>query len=405
MSTNIDDNRIALAIPPILRLAFRPFFLAGALFSIAAISWWVWFWAFPFNWQPYGGPIWWHAHEMVFGFACSIIVGFLLTAVKNWTGSTGLRGLPLLSLFTLWLLGRLALGLSFLTSVFPLFDWLVFLDLLFLPAAAIAMFYPVFKARQWRNLFFAPVLLVFAGMNGVSHWAVLNDNPELAIRTLHSAILLVCLIIAIMGGRVIPMFTANGTGTSKVAPVKWLDQLSLLSLILIVASSIYGFNDLPNQWLSPLFGVAAMANSVRFYRWGFWRCGKVPLLWSLHIAYAFLPIGLFVALLYFNGFDVNYSTTLHFFSVGAIGGMVLSMISRVSLGHVGLPLSPPKMMSIAFLSIITAVILRALVPTLMPWLTQWAVSSAGVFWVSAYGLFCWCYGPMLWSARVDGRPG
>lgn len=405
MPSNIDDNRIALAISPILRLAFRPFFLAGALFSIAAIGWWVWYWAAPSNWQPYGGPIWWHAHEMVFGFACLIIVGFLLTAVKNWTGTTGLRGWPLLSLFGLWLLGRLALALSFLTDASSFFGGFVFLDLLFLPAAAIAMFYPVFIVRQWRNMFFAPVLLVFAGLNGVSHWAVLNNDPELAIRILHSAILLVCLIIAIMGGRVIPMFTANGTGTTKVESIKWLDQVSLVSLILIVASSIYGLHNLPDSWISPLFAVAAITNSVRFYRWGFWRCANVPLLWSLHIAYAFLPIGLFVALFYFNGFGVSYSTTLHFLSVGAIGGMILAMISRVSLGHVGLPLSPPKIMSIAFLSIIAAAVLRVLVPTFLPWLTQWGVVFAGGFWVLAYGLFCLCYGPMLWSTRVDGRPG
>lgn len=405
MPTNIDDNRIALAIPPILRLAFRPFFLAGALFSIAAISWWVWYWFSPSSWQPYGGPVWWHAHEMVFGFACLIIVGFLLTAVKNWTGTTGLRGWPLLSLFILWLLGRLALAFSSSMTDSVFFSGLIFLDLLFLPAAAIAMFYPVYLVRQWRNMFFAPVLLVFAGINSVSHWAVVTDNPDLAIRMLHSAILLVCLIIAIMGGRVIPMFTANGTGTTQVAPLKWLDQISLISLILIVASSVFGLNELPNSWVSPLFTVAAVANSIRFCRWGFWRCAKVPLLWSLHGSYAFLPIGLFVALFYFNGFAVSYSATLHFFSVGAIGGMILAMISRVSLGHVGLPLLPPKMMSVAFLAITVAALVRVLVPTLMPWLTQWAVVSAGLLWVVAYGIFCLCYGRMLWSARVDGRPG
>mgnify|MGYP000022793314 CR=1 FL=1 len=406
MSVNIDDNRIALAIPPFLRLAFRPFFLGGAVFSMVAIGWWVWYWTFPGSWLPYGGPVWWHAHEMVFGFSCLIVVGFLLTAVKNWTGTTGLRGAPLFMLFALWVLGRCALALSFLLgdSLSPY--WIAFVDVLFLPAAAAAMFYPVYMVRQWRNMFFVPLLLLFTLLNGASHWAVLNDRPDLAVRALHSAIFLVCLVIAIMGGRVIPMFTANGTGTKKVMPIKWLDQLSLLSLNLIVASSIAGFENLPNSWISSLFAIAAAANAYRFIRWGFWKCGKVPLLWSLHIGYAFLPIGLIVTLLHFNDIAViSYSTAIHFFSVGAIGGMILAMISRVSLGHVGLPLTPPKTMSVAFILVLLAAIFRTIIPILAPSLIQWSIVSAGVLWMIAYGLFCLCYGPMLWSTRVDGRPG
>ena len=110
MPLNIDNSQTALPITPALRLAFRPLFLGGTLFSIIIVAWWSYFWLNPFNWQPYGGPIWWHGHEMLFGFGASIVVGFLLTAVQTWTGVTGLKGRPLLVLVLAWLLGRLLLA-------------------------------------------------------------------------------------------------------------------------------------------------------------------------------------------------------------------------------------------------------------------------------------------------------
>ena len=104
-----DNSHRAFDIPPPLRLAFRPLFLGGTLFSVIAIGWWIWFWLNPMAWSPYGGPVWWHGHEMLFGFGAAIVAGFLLTAVQNWTGVTGLRGWPLAVLVLFWALGRVLL--------------------------------------------------------------------------------------------------------------------------------------------------------------------------------------------------------------------------------------------------------------------------------------------------------
>jgi uncharacterized protein involved in response to NO len=135
MPLNITESHNNQAISPPLRLAFRPLFLGGTLFSIIVVAWWSYFWLNPFNWQPYGGPIWWHAHEMLFGFGVSIVVGFLLTAVQTWTGVVGLRGRPLLVLVLAWILGRLLLAFG---AGLP--HWVVMAgDLLFLIGAAIAM--------------------------------------------------------------------------------------------------------------------------------------------------------------------------------------------------------------------------------------------------------------------------
>ncbi len=401
MLLNIDDNRIALAIPPVLRLAFRVFFLAGSLFSIIAIAWWSWYWINPSAWNPYGGVLWWHGHEMIFGFAVAIVVGFLLTAVQTWTGVVGLRGLPLAALFVLWLSGRLAVGFGAGQPA----GWIAGIDSLFLLAAAAAMAYPVIKVKQWRNFLFVPILIALALLNFSSHYSVLIEQPVMALKILHAAIMLITLLVAIIGGRVMPMFTANGTGTRKVLPLKWLELSSLFSLLALVVLTFLGDDLLPRFLLPGLFFFAAMVNGWRFLRWGFWRCWQVPLLWSMHLAYGFIPLGLVAMGLYHAGVLLNGSVALHCFAVGTVGGMILAMISRVSLGHTGRLLAPPRLMSLAFALILLAAAVRVILPLLLPAYAAWGIAVAGLCWVLAYGIFCLCYAPMLLMARVDGRPG
>ena len=338
MPLNNDESQTAHAIPPVLRLAFRPLFIGGTLFSIIIIAWWSYFWLNPFNWQPYGGPIWWHGHEILFGFGASIVVGFLLTAVQTWTGVIGLRGRPLLVLALAWLLGRLLLAFG---ARLPL--WLVMAgDLLFLIFAAIAMAYPVFRAKQRQNMIFVPILAILALLNGISHWGVVTNQPEVAQLSLHGAIMMFVLIIAILAGRVIPFFTANGAGVEKKPPIKWLEIVSIVSIMLLVAVAFFGFNKVPSNLLLAFSGIAAIANGWRFLRWNGQHCAKIPLLWSLHLSYAFIPLGLIVLALFAAGHTSSLSAAMHCFTAGAMGGMILAMISRVTLGHTGRPLQPPQ---------------------------------------------------------------
>lgn len=401
MLLNIDDNRIALAIPPFLRLAFRPFFLCGTLFSLLAIAWWSWYWLNPSSWMPYGGPIWWHGHEMIFGFAAAIVVGFLLTAVQTWTGVVGLRGTPLAILLTFWLAGRLVL---FFGANLPL-QLPVLIDSLFLFSAALAMAYPVLRVRQWRNLMFVPILFALGLLNLMSHWGVLSEQPLLATKALHGGVMLITLVVAIIGGRVMPMFTANGTGTAKVAPIKWLELSSLFSLLAVAALAFSGYDLLPQGALVGLLAFSAVANGWRFGRWGFWRCWRLPLLWSLHFSFAFIPLGLIALALHHAGLLASGSAALHCFAVGAIGGMILAMISRVSLGHTGRLLEPPALMSAAFALILLSALVRVVLPALVPTYMNWGIALAGFSWVAAYGIFLVCYTPFLLAPRLDGRPG
>ncbi|MCF7981603.1 MAG: NnrS family protein [Pseudomonadales bacterium] len=401
MSLNIDDNRIALAILPLFRLAFRPLFLGGTLFSIIVIAWWSYFWLNPSNWHPYGGPIWWHGHEMLFGFGVAIVVGFLLTAVQTWTGVIGIRGKPLIGLAASWLLGRLLLAFG---ADLPY--WLVMVgDLLFLILSTIAMAYPVLRARQWRNLMFVPILALLALLNGVSHWGVVTEQPLVAQTSLHGAIMMFVLIISILGGRVIPFFTANGAGVERKAPVQWLEITSLTSIILLVSIAFIGFNRVPNTLLVLLSAIATVTNGWRFSRWGGQHCAKIPLLWSLHLAYAFIPLGFIALTLYGAGYMKNLSAALHCFTAGAMGGMILAMISRVTLGHTGRPLKPPALISLAYVFVLSGALVRVIFPGWFPETSGWAIGTAGVLWILGYGIYCYYYAPMLVTTRADGRPG
>ncbi|WP_250656184.1 NnrS family protein [Alkalimarinus coralli] len=399
--SNVDNMNAAMAIPPILRLAFRPLFLGGTLFSIIALCWWAYFWVAPFDWQPYGGPVWWHGHEMLFGFGAAIVVGFLLTAVQSWTGVPGLKGNKLAVLALAWLLGRL-----FIAFGGSLPGWLVaVVDLSFLLLSAMAMAYPVLKVKQWRNLMFVPILLVLMILNGVSHWGVLTDNALTALHSLHGAILLIALVVSIIGGRVIPFFTANASSYTRLPNIGWLDGLSIGSIIALVVIGFVGFSVVPQPLLAVLSLLAAVSNGWRFMRWGIAHTLSTPLLWSLHFSYLFVPVGMIALFLYSMGWLGNISIALHCLTVGAMGGMILAMISRVTLGHTGRKLQPPKLMTLGYILILTAAVVRVLLPWLVPPLANWGIVAAAVLWVAAYSIYLRYYGPMLVTTRADGRPG
>ncbi len=401
MPLNIDNTKTEMAIPPILRLAFRPLFLLGTLFSVITIGWWVHFWSAPFQWAPYGGVLWWHGHEMLFGFGVAIVTGFLLTAVKTWTSVPGIRGKWLAGLVLTWVSGRLLISFSSGIN-----DWLIAsVDIAYLVLSAIAMAYPVFKVKQWRNLMFVPILLTLAGLNVISHWAVNTNQPVLAMHSLHATIMLFTLIISILGGRVIPAFTANTTGQKKATPIMGLEIVSILSILSMITIAFIGFDRVDPKWLSTIALITAITNGIRFMRWGIQHTGSIPLLWSLHLSYIFIPLGFALISLNAAGLMNNISAALHSFTIGAIGGMILAMISRVTLGHTGRPLKAHPMINWGFVSIIVATLVRVVLPTWLPEYYSLSISLAGILWILAFGLFLIFYTPMLVKKRADGQIG
>ncbi|MDT7526008.1 MULTISPECIES: NnrS family protein [Idiomarinaceae] len=398
----ITDLQIEQKMWPLLRQAFRPMFLLGASFSALAITLWLLVLAQVIELPVYGQTLFWHSHEMIFGFVAAIIVGFLLTAVQNWTGLRATHGRALGILTAVWVLGRLGLLVG---AWLPW--WLVAaVDLLFLPLAAILLAVPLIAVKQQRNLFFVPVLFLLTLCNALMHFGLQTGQYEIQQLGSQNAVWLVTLLMAIVGGRVLPMFTANGTMTPKAEPIVWLDRIGLGSLWLIFVLNITNFSAMvPALVMALLFATSALALAIRCARWRIWITWKVPLLWSLHVAYWFIPIGLALYALRYAGFPITNSLALHALTAGAMGNMILAMIARVSLGHSGRALQPKPIISAAFMLVIVAAVVRVFVQGLWPELSVYWYALSAFAWVLAYGIYVLVYFPILTTPRPDGRPG
>ncbi|WP_421341992.1 NnrS family protein [Aeromonas veronii] len=393
------DSHKEEQIIPLFRLGFRPFFLFGALFAAVAMLLWL---GQLNGWLTLPGianPIWWHGHEMLFGFGAAIVAGFLLTAVQNWTAHPGVRSWPLALVVGLWMLPR------------TLLPWLgeentllMVADLLWLPLCTWFLAKPILITRQWRNLFFVPLLLILTLLNGAS-WLWQADWTTVE-HLLITTVLLFTTLIAVMGGRVIPFFTARATGQEKAAPLLWLERAALATQWLILLCWLL----LPTQWVTsiyivPLYIVAASLHLWRQLRWHMPSTLAHPLLWSLHLAYLFIPLGLLALAAHSTGLPITLSMASHLLSAGGMGTMILGMIARVSLGHSGRALQVGRRITGAFALVIAAATMRVAIPLFWPAYTLHGWNLSALAWIAAYGLFVWVYSPILIRPRADGRPG
>ena len=391
------DRRKAMSITPLFRLAFRPFFLGGCLLALLAIPLWLLALAGDAGWQPAGGWLAWHRHELLFGFALAIIGGFLLTAVQTWTGRPGISGMPLAVLAGVWLAARLA---WLFNLPWPL---LAVLELSFPLAVAGLMGWTLWKVRQQRNYPIVLVLLLLALADGLSLYGLLRGDEGWQRQAVLTGLWLVAAMMGLIGGRVIPFFTQRGLGrTEAVKPWPWLDYLLLAGSALVALLYASGVALMPSLWVGLVFALLGLGHLLRLVRWhdpGLWR---VPLLWSLHLAYAWLAVACLGMALWHVGVPLSPSLAVHALTVGAMGGLILAMIARVSLGHTGRPLTPPKGMTLAFALLNLACLSRVLLVLIWPYAALWL---AGLCWTLGLGLYLWRYAPMLWRARVDGHPG
>lgn len=386
---------------PLWRLAFRPFFLLGALFSLAAMLVWGAFWHGDVLLRPHGGMLWWHQHEMLFGFGVAIVVGFLLTAVQNWTGQPGLKGLPLAGLVALWLAGRALLAFPpEVASVWP-----AVIDLAFLPLAAGALASSVIRVRQWRNLIFLPVLSLLFVANALMHAGLLQGDGQMVRSGAHLTVLLIGLLMVVLGGRVIPFFTSRKLGRQQPERWKWLELASMGSVMALVVLQLLSLVATLPGWLwASVTWLAAAANLVRLCRWEGLRTRHEPLLWGLHASYGFVCLGLAMWGLAALGM-LPLTLALHAITVGGIGTMMLAMMARVSLGHTGRPIRTLPGIGVALGLLLIAAVLRALVPAFWPQVSHWTLSLSILCWLLAFAVFVWHYTLPLLTPRVDGQDG
>lgn len=396
MITDLRKRPVAAPTRPALgalfALGFRPFFLLAGLFATLVMPLWLAVYA---GRVELGTPLpasAWHAHEMIFGFVVAVLAGFLLTAVRNWTSIETPRGLPLVALASLWVAGRFAMALA--VSARPV---AIVVDLAFIPALMIAVARPVVRARNWRNLGFVVLLGLLFGTNLLFH----VGGPAWYSRASRLAIDVVLMVIVVMGGRVIPSFTENALHVTA-ARARVLEWGSLVSIAIVTALQLFASD---GRVTGGAMIVAGVVNGARMLGWHSIATRRQPILWVLHLGYGWIAVGLVLSGL--ADFVPGWLTTapMHALTVGAIGMLILGMMSRVSLGHTGRLLVVRRSISVAFGLLLVSAGVRAIGPLAVPgsYLAELIVS--GTLWTLAFGLFTVVYTPILWAPRVDGKPG
>jgi len=382
-------------IPPdtfsLWALAFRPFYLLAATLAVIAIP--VWAVAFSGGLQLPIPGMWWHAHEMIFGFAVAVIIGFLFTAGRNWTGlDTPTDGL-LAMLAGLWLAGRLAMA-------FGSGAWVAVVDLAFLPVAAFLLMRVLVKAKSKRNYFVGVLPGLLALANLVFHLAVLKVIEVDPLMAMHLALGLIVVLETVIGGRVIPMFTANGIRGIK----QWRDKRVDWAAAIATGVALLLWATGAGAWAAIVSIAAALLQALRVGGWNPWATRKVSLLWILHLSYIWIPIGL--ALIGLAQLGVLPRTAgIHALAIGATGGLIIGMITRTALGHTGRMLVAGPVEAAAYVLVQLAVVIRVLTVVVIPAAAVGGVHAAATVWSLGFGLYLWRYTPFLLRARVDGKAG
>jgi uncharacterized protein involved in response to NO len=386
--------------PPVLAKGFRPFFLLAALHAMLMVPLWLAIVNGKVAPSPYLQPSVWHAHEMTWGFVSAVVAGFLLTAVGNWTKSETATGLPLAGLALLWVAGRVAMLLS---GALP---WGVpaAIDLAFLPALALVLARPLVAAKNARNFVVVAIVVALFVANLVVHLEALAVLPwGSGRRATLTSVDLILLLILIIGGRTIPMFTRNATGVATIRNAPWLDRMCIAAMTALLL--VQALLPAAGRESAILAGVVGLLAAARAIHWGARYSLRDPLLWILHAGYAWLVVGLLLrAAAGVLGAPPSSAAT-HALTVGAIGTLTLGMMARVSLGHTGRALVAPSPVTAACVAITLAALARVLVPWLAPEHYAMGLFASGVLWVLAFAAFFAAYAPMLFRPRVDGRPG
>ena len=392
MTTTTEQMR-AWTGPSILTYGFRPFFFGAALWAAFSMVLWIPMLMGQVALPSTFDPVSWHAHEFLFGYLGAVIAGFLLTAVPNWTGRLPIVGWPLGALAALWLVGRVAVLVP--AGSAPLAVAMV--DLAFPVVLAAAITREIVAGRNWRNLIVLVMLAIFALGNGIFHWEAAQGAYAAQGYGLRLGLGAGIMMIAVIGGRVVPSFTRNwlakrGPGRLPTAPMQRFDKAALVMLLAALLLWVV----LP---LAPATGVALALAGVlhlwRLARWAGHRTLSEPLVTVLHVGYAFLPLGALAL-----GSEIlmpgalGMAAAQHLWMGGAIGLMTLAVMTRATLGHTGQALSADVGTVAIYLALILAVLARV-AAGLWPAQAPLLHGLSGLAWIAAFGGFGLVYGRFL----------
>ena len=384
----------------LLAFGFRPFFLlaglAGALTPpvfLAAYTGLID--------ADFGGPVtYWHGHEMIFGFVVAAVAGFLFTALANWTGRAPVRGATLGILVGLWLAGRAAMALA---GVLPA-ALVAVVDLALLPALAVLVLRELIRGRNRRNLPFPVLLMVLFAANLLFHLERLGI-AETARPGLYLAVHVIALLIAIVGGRVVPAFTTAalrraGRDACLRSP-PWLERAAIAT---VAAVAVAELADPGGAAAGALALAAALLLAARLSGWRGLATLDQPILWVLHLGYGWLAVGFALKAAADLGGWLPPSAALHALTAGAAGTMILGVMTRAALGHTGRSLATPPAIVVAYGLISVGAALRVAEPVLAA-PSVVILSASALIWAGGFAIFTVLYWPVLTRPRVGGRPG
>jgi len=380
---------------------FRPFFLLCGAYGLIMVPWWLYH--FAHSSVSFAGlpAIYWHAHEMIYGFVMAAIAGFLLTAVPAWTGQRGFAGLPLIVAVVLWAAGRVAMSVA---GTAP-FWFIAAAELAFVPCLLALVAPPILRTRN-RNFPILAVLLVLWIIDGAFVLGMARADALLASGAIRLAIDFVLVLVTIIGGRIVPTFTANALRrrgeTVTTVTRKPVEYAVIALMIAIAVTDVFA----PLAWASGVLAAfAALAHALRLAGWRSFRTRGEPILWIMHVAYAWIPLGLALKALALLG-DFGWATKWqHALGAGALATMILAVMTRVALGHTGRDLVVPRAIGVAYLLLTFAALLRVFGVAILPESYLLTLTVAGIAWMAAFGIFLVVYAPILWWPRADGRPG
>lgn len=387
---------------PLWGRGFRPFFLGVGVYGAVVVPAWTAIWRGALAAPAWLSPIWWHGHEMLFGLVAAAIAGFLLTAAPVWAGRRALCGRPLMALFGVWALGRLAmLGAGQLPA-----SLVAAIDVAFLPLVAGVLVRTLWRTGQRRNHAVVALVGALALANAAVHAQALGVAAGSAPRALRFTADVIVVLIVVIGGRITPGFTTNALirlgVDARASSRPWLDRLAVAAVALLAGIDLIAPRGVASGALA---GAAGIAVAARMTGWQTLRTWRDPLVWSLHVGMAWVALGLLLVAAGDLGGSIPPAAGLHALTAGAMGSMILAVMTRVSLGHTGRPLVLPSGAVASYL-LVTAGAAARVLAALAPGTAQPSLLLAGgLLWAGAFGLFAVLYGPILTRPRIDGGEG
>jgi uncharacterized protein involved in response to NO len=379
-------------LPLLFSFAFRSLFILAVLQAVIHIALWFAMWNGLLTASIEVNPIYWHGHEMAMGFAGAAIAGFLLTAVATWTGLPQVQGLPLVVLCLTWLVARLGLVAPLIAAVAGICYWLCLLAL---------MAREVVTASSSRNYKVLVILFVFLALESLYQYALFTQSAMLQ-QILWSQIFLVVVMINLIGGRIIPAFTQNWlikqqgelSGSQLPASFGFVDSAATLALIVFFLATLTAMND---RLILILAIVTSFLQAWRLLRWKGYLCLSDPLVWMMHLSYAWIPIG--VLLIGFGQASyLSMSAGIHALTIGTVASMIISVASRAALGHTGRPLQTHPLLTGAIVLIALSALSRVGASILT---SDLLMTSATAFWIGGFLCFAIRYLPVLLSPAID----